>query len=189
MRYVRILGLVILGTLFPGAKVTSADTFSYELTTDAFTQPGVPTLNSWSASWQSNQLLIPSSLIELSLQPGFTPLGAPAAGYSLFSLVFGRTGSGIDEMTAEWDPIDPSLPQIFYTAHFSAVTPPETTGTFPATDTLIQHLDGFQPGPPMTLTITEMTVVPEPATLALLGSSLIGLMVALRRTAESSRRK
>jgi hypothetical protein len=170
-----ICGLLFL--LLP--SVANADTFTYNVAVDSFTPPPSgppgPTLNAWSATFQTNQLL---NWAVGGIIPGVdvTASGTPAATYFLNSIPFGRTGAGVDETTEEWFSTNPSLPQLFYTAHFSTLTPPETTGTFPATDTLVQDTDGFQPGPSTTLTISRVQApVPEPNTLALVFASLLAL--------------
>jgi hypothetical protein len=178
-----IFGLLFL--LLPFTVI--ADTFTYNLAVDSFTPPPSgppgPTLNPWSANFQESLLLnwaVGGSIPSVDL----TTSGAPAATYFLFAIFFGRTGSGIDETTAEWRSPNPSLPQLFYTAHFSAVTPPEMTGIFPPTDTLVEDTDGFQPGPSTTLTITQ--VAPEPSSIMLTLTGLLGLAVISRNCRTSS---
>lgn len=164
----RICGslLLILAAAMPGL---AAGPYSYQLIVSPFyNAPGGPLLNFWFAVWQSNSLVKPTACpgVNLAKEKDFAILGAPLPAYK-FSSTFGLdfcsdTPAVPPEIGIEWDSKTAAISEIFYTLHFSAAKPPTAPGVFTTTDALIQYAAGYQPGPPATLIITDLSTAPAP---------------------------
>jgi hypothetical protein len=162
-RRIPSLVFVCFGLALPASPAT----YNYLLQFGAESQSGAQVLAPYSVAWQSNGLLNPTACgagIDLSLQPGFSTSGSPAAGYSPLTTggiwTFCSNG-GVPQIQVLWSN---GTTQIGYYLSFSATSPPFTTGVFSPSDLTTggtsSILTGPFPGPPVTLTITEALSFP-----------------------------
>lgn len=162
MRRISVLFLCCLALALPAM---AGGPYFYYFQVGPENPPGV---TAWSASWQSDTLLIPGTCtpyIELDKQPDFALMGSPYPDYSLHQLIF-CAGGGVPSIAAYWtEPLPPPpsyvYPSIAYSAYFSPAKPPVTLGIFKAASTELDfERSSVLYSPPITLVISQRVAPP-----------------------------
>ena len=169
MRTVRVLGSFCLALAVP---VLAGSPYYYNLTVAPFSPTGSLSLNGWTATWQSEALLIPTECVKtmeggpnpeinLAAQTGFTLSGVPEGGSAPNAFYFcindEPSAGGRPLIEAVWTSGDQIID---YDFEFSTTTPPFMTGTFPTVETLFAGVT--YSGALATLTISQPGAPPPP---------------------------
>ena len=158
-----LLGLILVGPAVVAPAVAGTP-FYYTLSVGPYTPSGSSSLSGWTATWQSNALIIPptdGTVVQILDEPDFSVAGTPA-GYSMITLnLYEVAFAGLWGFTAVFNPPGTG---VLYEFSFSNAIPPSTTGNFYSYSTKMSLAccGALDAGPQATLTIVRAAPPPPP---------------------------